>query len=48
MITECPACSMYSFIFNAKKNESAKIYKDNDGEDILKCYLCQLETKIVE
>ncbi|MDD4852953.1 MAG: hypothetical protein PHW70_07350 [Acinetobacter towneri] len=48
MITECPACSMYSFIFNASKNESAKIYKDNDGEDILKCYLCQLETKIVE
>lgn len=44
--TECPACLMYSFYFKDFKSESAKIFKNDDGEDTLKCYLCQLETTI--
>ncbi|KXO87200.1 hypothetical protein AYK86_00700 [Acinetobacter venetianus] len=42
--TECPACLMYSFHFKKFKSESAKFFKNDDGEDRLKCYLCQLET----
>ncbi|MDM1760000.1 hypothetical protein HX129_03640 [Acinetobacter sp. 251-1] len=44
--TECPACLIYSFLFSDFKSESAKIFKNDDGEDTLKCYLCQLETII--
>lgn len=44
--TECPACLMYSFHFNEFKSESAKIFKNDNEENTLKCYLCQLETTI--
>ncbi|MDH2485373.1 hypothetical protein [Acinetobacter baumannii] len=45
---ECPACSIYSFYFHKYKSESAKFIKKEDNENMLKCYLCQLETIIID